>query len=100
MGRPGTRSPGALKGASVEATRSSTAGAAGGAGNRGDPATHHLHRRKVRDPGRPGEPPVGEPRERTTGATRGIHPRQSRKMRIRGDPETHRESALEGEDSG
>jgi len=57
-----------------------TAGAARGAKIRGDPEIHHWHRRKVREAGKPEQPPAGESRETKLRGNPGIQPRQSRKI--------------------
>jgi len=63
-----------------------TAGAARGAKIRGDPEIHHWHRRKVREAGKPEQPPAGEPRKTKLRGNPGIQPWQSRKIENPGRP--------------
>jgi hypothetical protein len=53
-----------------------TASAARGAKIRGDLKIHRWHRRKVREAGKPEQPPAGEPRKTKLRGNPGIQPRQ------------------------
>jgi len=78
-----------------------TASAARGAKIRGDLEIHRWHRRKVREAGKPEQPPAGEPRKtKLRGNPGDSTSARAGRCRNRGDPETHREAGLEGEDSG
>lgn len=78
-----------------------TASAARGAKIRGDLEIHRWHRRKVREAGKPEQPPAGAPRKTKLRGNPGIQPRQEPEDRESGATRgTDRETALEGEDSG
>lgn len=107
---------GSAEGRDFEATRNPTAGAARGAKIRGDLEIHRWHRRKVREAGKPEQPPFGEPRktklrgnpgiqprqepeDRESGATRRLIERRHWMAKIRGNPEIRRQGRRRMRDS-
>jgi hypothetical protein len=101
---------GSAEGRDFEATRNPTAGAARGAKIRGDPEIHRWHRRKVREAGKPEQPPAtsrraeeneasgqpgdstsAKPEDRESGATRGLIERRHWRAKLRGNPEIRRQ---------
>jgi len=69
-------------------------GEAGGCKNRGNPGLHRRESRKVRETGKPGDPPFGR-RRRGCGETRSLTGGTAGRCRKRGNPEPHHEALLE-----